>query len=334
MAHLPPLPDTATPATPAALSSLDAQALSARLASLASEERATQVDFIRLLAELDRRRGYAELGYPSLWEYCLRALHLREGAAARRIGAMRVLRRFPALEPALRDGRLCLSTLRVLEEVLTDENVSEVLADAAFKSSAEVQTLVAARRPRPAPADGLRRIGGSGAAGTDGPHWRHDASPHCAQPAARDGRLRPLGVRRCRASPGCLSPGTGRQRFRAEDDDRVRGPGGSCRPGDARTGPTPGVPGGRSRAVVAARHLRCRGPGRAGAPTKAPRPQDPATRSRRGPQGGNSVRHREARQAPRRRRPRASSFRAGEARGGGEARRHGEDPGRERPIDR
>ncbi len=91
------------------LSTLDAQALSARLRALAGDERNVQADFLLHLDALDLRRGYAELGYPSLWEYCLRALHLREGAAGRRIGAMRVLRRFPSLIGALRDGRLCLS---------------------------------------------------------------------------------------------------------------------------------------------------------------------------------------------------------------------------------
>jgi hypothetical protein len=40
-----------------------------------------------------------------LWDYLLRVLHLREGAAFRRIAAMRVLRRLPVVAEALRDGR-------------------------------------------------------------------------------------------------------------------------------------------------------------------------------------------------------------------------------------
>ena len=67
------------------LSQLDVQALAARLNSLAGHERNVQADFLLHLDELDRRGSFAELGYPSLWEYCLRALHLREGAAGRRI---------------------------------------------------------------------------------------------------------------------------------------------------------------------------------------------------------------------------------------------------------
>lgn len=140
------------------LSSLDAHALSDRLRALAGEERDLQADFLLHLDELDRRRSFAELGYPSLWEYCLRALHLREGAAGRRIDAMRVLRRFPQLEAALRDGRLCLSTLCQLGPVLDAANVADLSDRAAFKTKGEVDAIVASVRPRRAPADGVRLL--------------------------------------------------------------------------------------------------------------------------------------------------------------------------------
>jgi hypothetical protein len=81
--------------------SLDSRTLARRLGELAANEREVQVEFLLHLAEFDARRAWAELGYGSLWEYCLRVLRLREGAAGRRIGAMRVLRRLPRLEPAL-----------------------------------------------------------------------------------------------------------------------------------------------------------------------------------------------------------------------------------------
>jgi hypothetical protein len=143
---------------PIDLSSLDVPSLSARLHALAGEERSVQAEFLRHLDALDRRRGFADLGYPSLWEYCLRALYLREAAAGRRIGAMRVLRRFPELEAAIRDGRLCLSTLCALGPVLTEENVADLTTRAAFKTKTEVEEIVVSLKPRHAPADGVRRI--------------------------------------------------------------------------------------------------------------------------------------------------------------------------------
>ncbi len=137
---------------------LTTDALVHRLGQLALAERRVQVEFLLHLDEFDRRRAYLEAGYGSLWEYCLRALHLREGAAGRRIGAMRVLRRFPTLREPLRDGRLCLSTASLLGQVLTDQNLEELVARAAHKTKEEVDHLVATLRPRTAPREGIRQL--------------------------------------------------------------------------------------------------------------------------------------------------------------------------------
>jgi 5-methylcytosine-specific restriction endonuclease McrA len=138
--------------------SLDSGMLARRLGELVGHERTVQVDFLLHLDEFDRRRAYLELGFGSLWDYCLRSLHLREGASGRRIGAMRVLRRFPKLEDALRDGRLCLSMASVLGQVLTDANLEELVARAAYCTKAEVDHLVASLQPRRAPKDGVRKL--------------------------------------------------------------------------------------------------------------------------------------------------------------------------------
>jgi hypothetical protein len=146
------MPTTTTPAL------LDADTLSRRLSELAGDERAVQVEFLLHLEEFDRRQAWLHAGHGSLWDYCLRVLHLREGAAARRIRAMRVLRRLPDLAEPLRDGRLCLSTLGLLDPVLTTENAADLVAKAAFRSKAEVELLVVSLRPRTAPRDGVRRL--------------------------------------------------------------------------------------------------------------------------------------------------------------------------------
>jgi len=143
------------PTNPAAL---DSAALSRRLSELAGHEREVQVEFLLHLDEYDRRRAYLEEGYDSLWAYCQRALLLREGPAALRITAMRALRRFPALAEMLRDGRLCLTTVRLLEPVLTDENAAELIARAASKSKSEVERLVVAIQPRAIPKEGVRKL--------------------------------------------------------------------------------------------------------------------------------------------------------------------------------
>jgi hypothetical protein len=139
-------------------SSLDSKTLARRLGEFAGDERQVQVEFLLHLDVFDRRRAFLDLGFGSLWTCCLEALHLREGSAGQRIAAMRILRRFPGLAEALRDGRLCLSTLAMLGPVLTEENLDGVVARAAFRTAAEVDHLVASMRPRPAPREGIRRI--------------------------------------------------------------------------------------------------------------------------------------------------------------------------------
>ena len=142
----------------ALVTSLDTSVLALRLHELAGEERNVQVDFLLHLDEFDRRRAFVEAGHPSLWSYCLEVLHLREGSAGRRIQAMRVLRRFPRLEGALRDGRLCLSTIALLGQVLTEENLDDLLGRAAYRTKADVDHLVASVQARTAPRAGVRKL--------------------------------------------------------------------------------------------------------------------------------------------------------------------------------
>jgi len=138
--------------------SLDSAALSRRLSQLAGSEREVQVEFLLHLAEYDLRRAYLEAGFGSIWDYVTRFLHYREGAAQRRIKAARVLRRLPLLTEALRDGRLCMSTVALLDPLLTEENAAELVARAAFKTKAEVEHLVVSLQPRDAPKDGVRKL--------------------------------------------------------------------------------------------------------------------------------------------------------------------------------
>src|SRR5690242_17772172 len=138
--------------------SLDSATLALRLAELAGDEREVQVEFLRHLAEYAERRAYLDAGFGSLWDYVTEGLHYAEGAAFRRIRAMRVLRRFPSLAAPLRDGRLGLTTVGMLEPIITDDNVEELVAQAAFKSKSEVEQLVVSRQQRPAPKDGIRKL--------------------------------------------------------------------------------------------------------------------------------------------------------------------------------
>jgi hypothetical protein len=194
----------------AAPSTVGTEILARRLRELAGDERNVQVDFLLHLDEFDRRLAFREAGYDSLWTYCLQALHLREGPAGRRIGAMRVLRRFPALEGALRDGRLCISTVTLLGPLLTAENLDDLVARAAYRTKAEVEHLVAAMHPRVAPKEGIRKLPDRATSPA------HDISPtppcavcgRGAVPVASRAPTRdPFAIGTCRASDADSHPG-------------------------------------------------------------------------------------------------------------------------------
>ena len=88
----------------------DAQ-LIAEVHSLVARERAASAALIAAIAEVDVRRLYLDLGYPSLFVFCTGRLHLSEHAAYGRITAARVMRRFPIALPMLEDGSLTLTTV-------------------------------------------------------------------------------------------------------------------------------------------------------------------------------------------------------------------------------
>src|SRR5438132_14271826 len=101
------------------------------------------------IAEVEERRLYAPAGFPSMYAYCLEALHFSEDSACKRIRAARVARQFPAIFPAVADGRLHLSGVVLLAPHLTAENAEELLAAASHRSKSQIERLLAERSPRP-----------------------------------------------------------------------------------------------------------------------------------------------------------------------------------------
>jgi 5-methylcytosine-specific restriction endonuclease McrA len=148
---------------------LSAGELTSRLYSLRGAERKLLVEFLSYLGELDARKIYLELGFSSTFAFCTDHLGLSKGSAYRRTIAARLIVRFPLLAEYLTDGRLGLTALVELREVLDAENLRSVLDRAAGRTEEEVKVLAATLRPLPAPPDLLRRLPGPSAARATAP---------------------------------------------------------------------------------------------------------------------------------------------------------------------
>ena len=119
------------------------------LAALVAQDRATTAALLAHIAEVDARKLYLPAAQPSMYSYCVHVLRLSQEAARKHIHAARAARQFPAIFPALADGRLHLSAVILLAPYLTQENASELLAAASHRTKFEIEQAVAARFPRP-----------------------------------------------------------------------------------------------------------------------------------------------------------------------------------------
>jgi HNH endonuclease len=93
------------------LKHLTDKTLLADLKVLVARERELSTKVLHHLKEIDRRKLYSDLGYTSLFDYCLKELKYSEAAAARRIRAARTLTELPEIVIKIENGNLNLSNL-------------------------------------------------------------------------------------------------------------------------------------------------------------------------------------------------------------------------------
>ena len=123
--------------------------------SLRSRDRLTTALLVARIGEIDSRRLGERMGYPSTFAWCVTELRLSEDEAGRRIRAARFGRNYPQLFEALADGRLHLTAVNLIGPHLSKATVDDWIAAATHKTRAEIQALIALRRPRPDGPDGI-----------------------------------------------------------------------------------------------------------------------------------------------------------------------------------
>ena len=130
------------------LSTLSDNLLVTTLISLSKEETKATAQLLLHLAELDRRKLYRQLGYPSLFTYCVQKLKYSESAAKRRITASRCMTKFPEVYQMFLSREVSLTTIAIFEPIITPENKDLVLSQVKGKSRTEVEWLAARYNPR------------------------------------------------------------------------------------------------------------------------------------------------------------------------------------------
>jgi hypothetical protein len=140
------------------LKSLADDELLAGLSRIVGRRNQITAEFLAFLAELDERQLFLDLGFASLFEYCLEKLGLCESTAGRHIAAARVCRNHPEAFALVASGALHASALSLLRKHLSPENAVELFELCAHRSVRKVEELLAARFPRPDVRDLVRRL--------------------------------------------------------------------------------------------------------------------------------------------------------------------------------
>jgi 5-methylcytosine-specific restriction endonuclease McrA len=101
--------------------------LIARTKTLRNAEHESMTEILQHLIETEKRRLDLDLGYSSLYDYCVNYLEYSGPAAGRRIQAARCIRRFPVVLTMLENYELSLTTISQIESILTDDNYKGIL---------------------------------------------------------------------------------------------------------------------------------------------------------------------------------------------------------------
>ena len=132
--------------------------LLAGLSELIRQSNTLSAGVLAHLVELELRSLHLELGFPSLFAYCVEALGMSEGSAGRRVAAARVCRRFPEAFERIARGELHLCALCALAPLLNDANAAELFEACTGKTRRQIEQLLAARFPRPDVREQIRRL--------------------------------------------------------------------------------------------------------------------------------------------------------------------------------
>ncbi len=104
------------------LSQISNDLLITDLKDLVAQEREMLLEILRYLKEVENRQLYLKMSYPSLFTFLTEALSYSEGAAQRRIQAMRLMKALPEVEPKIESGEISLSVASQMQGFIQRED--------------------------------------------------------------------------------------------------------------------------------------------------------------------------------------------------------------------
>ena len=104
------------------IDSLNFKSLHDKALSLALIYKKTESDLLVILGDIDKSRGYLNLKYKSLFEYCVQGLGLPDGTSYNLITVARKSNEVPELQNAVVKGTLSVSKAKKIASVITKEN--------------------------------------------------------------------------------------------------------------------------------------------------------------------------------------------------------------------
>src|SRR6188768_52042 len=132
--------------------------LLAGLSALVRQSNVLTAQVLAHLVELEERMLPQELGYGSLFTYCVEVLGMSEGSAGRRVAAAKMCKRFPEAFEQVARGELHLCALCALAPHVTPESSTQLFEACRGKTRRKIEELLAARFPRPDVREQIRRL--------------------------------------------------------------------------------------------------------------------------------------------------------------------------------
>jgi len=142
----------------AELQGIENNKLLEQIRSLNEKENKLKVMVLMYLREMDRRRLYLELGYPSMFVFCTEHLGYSRSAACRRIKAARCIGKYPEAGVMLQKGEASVSTLAMIAGAINRGNRREILNRIRGRSYREVEEELARRRPVRRAPERIKRV--------------------------------------------------------------------------------------------------------------------------------------------------------------------------------